>query len=101
MKCAHKLEASCDFSAGEGENGYGTVTGVLTIVQYTGCPKYINSPVMFTGELSGSSDHFVMGNHGLHVHSSSDMTSCSSLGGHFTVESNEIHGPPSFELPER
>lgn len=60
---------------------------------------------MFQGELMGASANFLPGYHGLHVHAGSDMFSCAALGGHMTSDGpdgpNEIHGPASYETPER
>ena len=73
------------------------------IKQYDECVEYggFSGPVMFTGSLSRASENFLDGYHGLHVHAGSDISSCSSLGGHMTVDDNEIHGPSSFALPQR
>jgi len=58
--------------------------------------------VVFSGKLGGvEEDGFTSGLHGLHVHSGSDITDCSTLGGHMAVVGNEVHGAPTDTPPDR
>lgn len=100
QECQVFAKATCSFSNGEGEAGVGTVGGSLSITHYNNC-RNGEEAVVFEGNLSGSSANFIDGLHGLHVHQGSDMTSCSTLGGHFSVADDAIHGRPSWMEPER
>ena len=94
----------CDFSAGQGEAGVGTVAGALTLTHYTNCKNGSGSEteaVVFAGRLTGRSTNFVTGKHGLNVHGGSDITTCSTLGGHFAADTRSIHGRPSAYIPDR
>lgn len=93
--------AECDFDAGEGANGAGTVNGKLMITQYGMCGDEMDR-VVFSGKLTGDAAFgFTPGMHGLHVHDGTDITTCSTLGGHMAVEGGEMHGSPMDTPPNR
>ena len=100
IKCKTIARTTCNFSDGNGENGFGTVQGTLSITEYRDCPDNAFETV-YSGKLSGSSTNFVQGLHGLHVHQGYELSSCGALGGHFTVNPSAIHGRPFWEEPER
>jgi len=99
--CMKTHTATCNFSTGEGENGPGTVTGALEIVQYNMCGDGVDR-VVFKGKLGGQVDFgFTEGEHGLHVHHGTDITTCSSLAGHMSIGGDEEHGSPRDTPPDR
>ena len=58
--------------------------------------------VHFNGTIFSSDPAFVDGDHGFHVHSSSDPSDkCAATGGHFATHADQIHGPPTADLPDR
>jgi len=100
QECQVFARATCNFSTGEGEDGVGTVSGALSITHFNNC-RGGEERVVFEGSIRGGSENFVDGLHGLHVHQGDDISSCGSLGGHFAVSPNAIHGRPSWMEPER
>jgi len=99
--CTVNAQATCDFSSGQGEDGEGTVSGALSITHYKNCENGTVEAVVFAGRLTSSSANFINGNHGLHVHSGSNITTCSTLEGHFASDPLSIHGRPSANIPDR
>jgi Cu/Zn superoxide dismutase len=99
---APTMTATCNFDAGDGANGAGTVTGSLTIQQLTNCGDGVDR-VVFKGKLGGDEAFgFTAGLHGLHIHNGGDLTnSCADSGGHMAVTGNEVHGAPSDTPPDR
>jgi len=58
--------------------------------------------VHITGIITSPDRLFVDGEHGFHVHASNDPSDkCAATGGHFASSPDQIHGPPTNDLPDR
>ncbi|CBY06950.1 unnamed protein product [Oikopleura dioica] len=84
----------CDFVAGQAR-----VNGTINLEEI-----WMNGQrgVHLTGIISSPDRLFVDGEHGFHVHASNDPSDkCAATGGHFSSAPDQIHGPPTNDLPDR
>merc|ERR1711962_850328 len=80
----------CDFA-----EGHGLLTGSVKITQCA-------NTVYFQGNVAGTADEFVDGNHGFHVHENGVIApDCAATGTHFQATENLIHSVPEDNLEDR